>query len=139
MRLQEVGVIFLLTGNGVEHGERQVACERFRDGEAARLCDDEVGRVHKALYFRCELDKLCLFRRSSEFRFQRAYRVFLLLLGRHGLFVIIGMKGIAMKQIFKSREKLWVSLIIIAFAVLLVTPQLFTRKSHFRFRFHLSL
>lgn len=44
------------------------------------------------------------------------------------LFVIIGMKGIAMKQIFKSREKLWVSLIIIAFAVLLVTPQLFTRK-----------
>ena len=33
-----------------------------------------------------------------------------------------------MKQIFKSREKLWVSLIIIAFAVLLVTPQLFTRK-----------
>ncbi|MDB6211614.1 hypothetical protein PNO22_07980 [Streptococcus vestibularis] len=38
------------------------------------------------------------------------------------------MKGIAMKQIFKSREKLWVSLIIIAFAVLLVTPQLFTRK-----------
>ena len=43
------------------------------------------------------------------------------------LFVIIGMKGIAMKQIFKSREKLWVSLII-AFAVLLVTPQLFTRK-----------
>ena len=32
-----------------------------------------------------------------------------------------------MKQIFKSREKLWVSLII-AFAVLLVTPQLFTRK-----------
>ena len=38
------------------------------------------------------------------------------------------MKGIAIKQIFKSREKLWVSLIIIAFAVLLVTPQLFTRK-----------
>jgi hypothetical protein len=38
------------------------------------------------------------------------------------------MKGIAMKQIFKSREKLWVSLIIIAFAVLLVTPQLFTKK-----------
>ena len=33
-----------------------------------------------------------------------------------------------MKQIFKLREKLWVSLIIIAFAVLLVTPQLFTRK-----------
>ena len=33
-----------------------------------------------------------------------------------------------MKQIFKSREKLWVSLIIIAFAVLLVTPQLLTRK-----------
>lgn len=33
-----------------------------------------------------------------------------------------------MKQIFKSREKLWISLIIIAFAVLLVTPQLFTRK-----------
>lgn len=38
------------------------------------------------------------------------------------------MKGIAIKQIFKSREKLWFSLIIIAFAVLLVTPQLFTRK-----------
>ena len=33
-----------------------------------------------------------------------------------------------MKQFFKSKEKLWVSLIIIAFAVLLVTPQLFTRK-----------
>ena len=33
-----------------------------------------------------------------------------------------------MKQIFKLREKLWVSLIIIAFAVLLVTPQLLTRK-----------
>ena len=47
------------------------------------------------------------------------------------LFVIIGMKGIAMKQIFKSREKLWVSLIIIAFAVLLVTPQLFTRRACF--------
>lgn len=33
-----------------------------------------------------------------------------------------------MKQIFKSRERLWVSLFIIAFAILLVTPQLFTRK-----------
>lgn len=33
-----------------------------------------------------------------------------------------------MKQFFKSKEKLWVSLIIIAFAVLLVTPQIFTRK-----------
>lgn len=33
-----------------------------------------------------------------------------------------------MKQFFKSKEKLWVSLIIIAFAVLLVMPQLFTRK-----------
>ena len=33
-----------------------------------------------------------------------------------------------MKQIFKLRSKLVVSLIIIAFAVLLVTPQLFTRK-----------
>ena len=33
-----------------------------------------------------------------------------------------------MKQIFKSREKLWVPLIIIAFAVLLVVPQLFARK-----------
>lgn len=33
-----------------------------------------------------------------------------------------------MKQIFKSRERLWVSLFIISFAILLVTPQLFTRK-----------
>lgn len=33
-----------------------------------------------------------------------------------------------MKQIFKSRERLWVSLFIIGFAILLVTPQLFTRK-----------
>ena len=33
-----------------------------------------------------------------------------------------------MKQIFKSRERLWVSLFIIVFAILLVTPQLFTRK-----------
>lgn len=33
-----------------------------------------------------------------------------------------------MKRIFKSRERLWVSLFIIAFAILLVTPQLFTRK-----------
>ena len=33
-----------------------------------------------------------------------------------------------MKQFFKSKEKLWVPLIIVAFAVLLVTPQLFTRK-----------
>ena len=33
-----------------------------------------------------------------------------------------------MKQIFKSRERLWVSLFIIAFAILLVMPQLFTRK-----------
>ena len=38
------------------------------------------------------------------------------------------MKGLTMKQFFKSKEKLWVSLIIIAFAVLLVMPQLFTRK-----------
>lgn len=38
------------------------------------------------------------------------------------------MEGLAMKHFFKSKEKLWVSLIIIAFAVLLVTPQLFTRK-----------
>ena len=38
------------------------------------------------------------------------------------------MKGLAMKQFFKSKEKLWVPLIIVAFAVLLVTPQLFTRK-----------
>lgn len=38
------------------------------------------------------------------------------------------MKGLTMKQIFKSRERLWVSLFIIAFAILLVTPQLFTRK-----------
>lgn len=33
-----------------------------------------------------------------------------------------------MKRIFKSRERLWVSLFIIVFAILLVTPQLFTRK-----------
>lgn len=33
-----------------------------------------------------------------------------------------------MKQLFKSRERLWVSLFIISFAILLVTPQLFTRK-----------
>lgn len=33
-----------------------------------------------------------------------------------------------MKQIFKSRERLWVSLFIISFAILLITPQLFTRK-----------
>lgn len=33
-----------------------------------------------------------------------------------------------MKQIFKLRERLWVSLFIISFAILLVTPQLFTRK-----------
>lgn len=33
-----------------------------------------------------------------------------------------------MKQFFKSKEKLWVPLIIVVFAVLLVTPQLFTRK-----------
>ncbi|WP_296125095.1 hypothetical protein [uncultured Streptococcus sp.] len=33
-----------------------------------------------------------------------------------------------MKQIFKSRERLWVSLFIIVFAILLVMPQLFTRK-----------
>ena len=33
-----------------------------------------------------------------------------------------------MKQIFKSRERVWVSLFIISFAILLVTPQLFTRK-----------
>ena len=33
-----------------------------------------------------------------------------------------------MKQFFKSKEKLWVPLIIVAFAVLLVTPHLFTRK-----------
>lgn len=33
-----------------------------------------------------------------------------------------------MKQFFKSKEKLWVPLIIVDFAVLLVTPQLFTRK-----------
>lgn len=38
------------------------------------------------------------------------------------------MKGLTMKQIFKSRERLWVSLFIIGFAILLVTPQLFTRK-----------
>ena len=38
------------------------------------------------------------------------------------------MKGLTMKQIFKSRERLWVSLFIIVFAILLVTPQLFTRK-----------
>lgn len=38
------------------------------------------------------------------------------------------MKGLTMKQIFKSRERLWVSLFIISFAILLVTPQLFTRK-----------
>ena len=38
------------------------------------------------------------------------------------------MKGLAMKQFFKSKEKLWVPLIIVVFAVLLVTPQLFTRK-----------
>ena len=38
------------------------------------------------------------------------------------------MKGLTMKQIFKSRETLWVSLFIIVFAILLVTPQLFTRK-----------
>ena len=38
------------------------------------------------------------------------------------------MKGLIMKQIFKSRERLWVSLFIISFAILLVTPQLFTRK-----------
>lgn len=38
------------------------------------------------------------------------------------------MKDLAMKQFFKSKEKLWVPLIIVAFAVLLVTPQLFTRK-----------
>ena len=34
-----------------------------------------------------------------------------------------------MKQIFKSREKLWVSLIIIAFAVLLVTHNYLQEKS----------
>lgn len=33
-----------------------------------------------------------------------------------------------MKQFFKSKEKLWVPLIIVSFAVLLVTPQLFTKK-----------
>lgn len=38
------------------------------------------------------------------------------------------MEDLAMKQFFKSKEKLWVPLIIVAFAVLLVTPQLFTRK-----------
>lgn len=38
------------------------------------------------------------------------------------------MKGLTMKQIFKSGERLWVSLFIISFAILLVTPQLFTRK-----------
>lgn len=38
------------------------------------------------------------------------------------------MKGLTMKQLFKSRERLWVSLFIISFAILLVTPQLFTRK-----------
>lgn len=40
----------------------------------------------------------------------------------------MGNERFSNETIFKSKEKLWVPLIIVAFAVLLVTPQLFTRK-----------
>ena len=57
MDFEEVGVVLLLAGDGVEHSHGQVAGQGLGNGEAAGLCHQQVAGVHVLLHLVGEVDK----------------------------------------------------------------------------------
>jgi hypothetical protein len=43
---EEVGILLLLAGDGVDDDHRHLLAQAFGGGDAARFCDDDVGNLH---------------------------------------------------------------------------------------------
>ena len=77
MAHQKLSVVLLLPGNGVEHRQRNVAGQRFRNCQAAGLGNNQVGRLHIFLHFRGEIDQLAGLGAGLDFLFKCFIQLFI--------------------------------------------------------------